>query len=388
MKNIVLKAIEDFIITIVSMLMILVIAILGILVYQEITKQGDGAEKIENLVSNYQTLFSNVEDTSKKTTPDIVETNETDNLFSQMPGTPTTQKQTEQTKVTLASNYFYTQLDSYSKIIYQALYQNKEQMKTGTAQIDLGTNFSELLSEQDGETKLGEYYQSAVETYLYDNPDVFYIAANKLYLNIETTTRLGQKSYRVFINSGKSPNYFTDEYNSEQEVRQAIQEVENIKNKILTNRTGNIYSDIKMVHDYLINNIDYDTTISKNNIYNIYGALVNGECVCEGYAESFKYILDQMGIPCVLIMGEGTNSRGNIESHAWNYVQINSKWYAIDVTWDDPVIVGNGYVTNSMRYQYFLKGELDISKDHIPNAKFTENGREYSYPLLSASNYE
>ena len=388
MKNIVLKAIEDFLITIASMLMIIVITILGILVYQEITKQGDGVEKIENLVSNYQTLFSNVEDTSKKTTPDIVETNETDNLFSQMPGTPTTQKQTEQTKVTLTNNYFYTQLDSYSKIIYQALYQNKEQMKTGTAQIDLGTSFSELLSEQDGETKLGEYYQSAVETYLYDNPDIFYIAANKLYLNIETTTRLGKKSYRVFINSGKSPNYFTDEYNSEQEVRQAIQEVENTKNEILANKTGDIYSDIKMVHDYLINNINYDTTISKDNIYNIYGALVNGQCVCEGYAEAFKYILDQMDIPCVLIMGEGRNSKGNIESHAWNCVQINSKWYAIDVTWDDPVIVGTGYVTNSMRYQYFLKGELDISKDHTPNTRFTENGREYSYPLLSASNYE
>ncbi len=391
MKNILVKAIVDFIITIASMLMLIILTILGILVYQEIT-HGNGVEKVENLVSTYQTLFSDVEDTSKKTTPDIIESNtttaESGNMFSQMPSTPATMQQSSITTENLLDKYFYGQLDNYSKVIYQALYENKEQMKTGTKQINLGTTFSELLSAEDGEKKLGEYYQSAVETYLYDNPDVFYIAANKLYLNIETTTRLGQKSYRVFINSGKSPNYFTDEYSSEQDVEQAIQEVEAVKNQILLNKTGNKYSDIKMIHDYLINNLEYDTTISKPNIYNIYGALVNKQCVCEGYAEAFKYLLDQIGIQNVLIMGQGTNSKGNIESHAWNYVQIDSKWYAVDVTWDDPVVVGNGYVSNSMKYQYFLKGEFDISKDHTPSTRFTENGREYTYPILSANNYE
>ncbi len=29
-----------------------------------------------------------------------------------------------------------------------------------------------------------------------------------------------------------------------------------------------------MIHDYLINNIEYETTIAKSNIYDIYGALV------------------------------------------------------------------------------------------------------------------
>ncbi len=387
MKNTFVKAIVDFIITIISMLMIVILTILGILIYQEIT-QGNAVEKVENIVSTYKTLFSDVEDTSKKTTPEIIDSNLNEDIFNQAPDTPTTQYQTKIENTGLENKYFYAQLEDYSKIIYKALYENKEKMKTGTAQIDLGTNFSELLSTENGENELGEYYQSAVETYLYDNPDVFYIAANKMYLNIETTTRLGKKSYRVFINSGSRSNYFTDEYESEEQVRQAIQDVENVKEQILSNRTGDIYSDVKMVHDYLMNNVEYETTISKDNIYNIYGALVNKECVCEGYAEAFKYLLDEIGIPCVLIMGEGTNSKGDIESHAWNYVQINSKWYAVDVTWDDPVIQGNAYVTNKMRYEYFLKGRIDISKDHTPNARFTENGREYNYPILSASNYE
>ena len=60
-----------------------------------------------------------------------------------------------------------------------------------------------------------------------------------------------------------------------------------------------------MVHDYLVNNVEYDTSISQSNIYDIYGALVNNVAVCEGYARAFKYIMDEMNIPCVLVIGQG-----------------------------------------------------------------------------------
>ena len=38
--------------------------------------------------------------------------------------------------------------------------------------------------KDNGEELLGYYYQSAIEAYIYDNPDVFYIEFSKLYLNI------------------------------------------------------------------------------------------------------------------------------------------------------------------------------------------------------------
>ena len=65
-----------------------------------------------------------------------------------------------------------------------------------------------MLKTEGGDQKLEEYYQSAVETYLYDNPDVFYISASKLYLNIETTTKRKNKTYDVFINSGEKTKLF------------------------------------------------------------------------------------------------------------------------------------------------------------------------------------
>ena len=283
--------------------------------------------------------------------------------------------------------YFYKQLEEPSKTIYKALESNKENMKSGTYRIEFGNSFSDILNTANGQDLLGDYYQSAIEAYTYDNPDVFYLSPNKMYLNIETTTYSSGATYNVFINSGSEKNYFTDEFSSEAQVESAISQIEQVKNTLVSRRTGNTYDDIKMVHDYLINNIEYDTTISKANIYDVYGALVNHVAVCEGYARSFKYILDEMGIPCVLVIGTGTNSRGETERHAWNYVEVQGNWYAVDCTWDDPVVVGGGTVSESSKYKYFLKGSNEFFADHIPSGQFTPGGKEFSYPSLSSSSY-
>ena len=149
------------------------------------------------------------------------------------------------------------------------------------------------------------------------------------------------------------------------------------------NKTGNTYDDIKMVHDCLVNNVEYDTSISQSNIYDIYGALVNNVAVCEGYARAFKYIMDEMNIPCVLVIGQGKNSQGQTENHAWNYVELNNKWYAIDVTWDDPVVTGGGGASKESRYKYFLKGSNTFLQDHVPSGQFTPNGKVFEYPDIS-----
>ena len=75
------------------------------------------------------------------------------------------------------------------------------------------------------------------------------------------------------------------------------------------------------------------------------------------------------------------------ENHAWNYVQIEHNWYAIDCTWDDPVIIGVGIVGNTTKYKYFLKGEKEFNESHFPSGQFTENGKMFEYPILSSTNY-
>ena len=142
-----------------------------------------------------------------------------------------------------------------------------------------------------------------------------------------------------------------------------------------------------MVHDYLVNNCSFDESLKKSNIYNLYGAIVNKEAVCEGYTKAFKYLMDKIGIECVVVIGKATNSENATERHAWNYVKINGNWYAIDVTWDDPIVRGHGYIGNNIKYKYFLKGSTFIEKDHFESGQLTEGGQIYTYPILSLKDY-
>ncbi|MBR3249485.1 MAG: hypothetical protein IKF83_02160 [Clostridia bacterium] len=286
------------------------------------------------------------------------------------------------------TNYFYNQLEEYSKKIYDGLSSNIDNMKSGTNTIEFGSAFSGVLSKEDGQTELGNYYQSAIEAFTYDNPQVFFLDPKKMYLNIQTTTKGKNKTYNVFITNGDNENYLAEGFNSAEQINSIQENIEQEKNNILSNVSGNTENKIKQIHDYLVDNLSYEQTISKPNIHNLYGAIINKECVCEGYAKAFKYLLDGVGIDNVIVIGTGTNSKGEAENHAWNYVAIDGNWYAVDVTWDDPIIQGWGISIPSMyKYKYFLKGLDTMNKDHIPNGQFTEKGKVFTYPNVSNTDY-
>ena len=369
----------SFVMSVVVILIVCAIVLLGVIIYQDISGI-EAAVEPENFVGNYASNENTV-DTETIKTPQVVENNPLNELQS---GNSNTNVDYSSVSV---DKYFYNQLEEPSKTIYKALESNKENMKTGTYRIDLGNSFTDILNTANGQDELGDYYQSAIEAYTYDNPEIFYLSPNKMYLNIETITSSSGVSYNVYINNGNESNYFTDDFSSKTQVENAIKQVEKVKNSLVSKSTGNTYDDIKMVHDYLVENIEYDSTLSKSNIYDVYGALVNHVSVCEGYARAFKYILDEIGIPCVLGIGTGTNSRGETERHAWNYVEIEENWYAVDSTWDDPVVVGGGIASPTSKYKYFLKGSNEFYSDHKPSGQFTPGGKEFSYPDLSINSY-
>lgn len=369
------KIISFFIQTLLMLVIMVLLLFIGFIVYNKYMKT-DIVGDVQDFVSNITVSNGGIDENLK--TPQILETtvetiSPNDERIDYSNG-----------KI---NKYLYNQLDEYSKIIYNAMETNKENMKTGNYEINLGTEFSKLLSQENGEKLLGDCYQSAIEAYTYDNPDVFYIDFSKLYLNIETTTRGSKKTYRVFINTGNNTDYLTSEFTSKERIDAALSEIEKIKSYFVSNKRETTYQNIKLVHDYLIDSIEYDQSISLSNIYDLYGALINKKCVCEGYAKAFKYLMDAMDIPCVIVTGEATNSEGTTENHAWNYVQLNGNWYAIDCTWDDPILVGSGYLSNFSKYKYFLKGESVFYNTHVPNGQFTEGGKVFEYPSLSQTDY-
>lgn len=124
---------------------------------------------------------------------------------------------------------------------------------------------------------------------------------------------------------------------------------------------SNDYETVKNIHDYLVLNFVY--TLPSNGrdmgVHSLDQALNSGKVVCDGYAKAFYFLTNACGIETILLGGEATNDSGT-ESHAWNKVKINNKWYAIDVTWDDPYPDETGTV----RYEYFLVTDSDIAYDH------------------------
>lgn len=366
------------IISVIIILLISVFGFFGVILWNEYQELQTAVEP-----QAVQTVISESENTLEGDikVPQIIE-----NPLNGLEDGNSSNKNTKYENVKI-DKYFYNQLEDYSAIIYRAFESNKENMKTGKYKIELGDTFSSLLSKSNGQELLNGYYQSAIEAYIYDNPEVFYFNPNKMYLNVETITKGSTKTYNAYINNGNENSYLTDEFSSKEQIDGAISELQNIRSSILQNKTGNAYNDIKMVHDYIVKNTEYDTTISKPNIYNIYGTLINKEAVCEGYARTFKYMMDGLGIPCTLVIGKGTNSEGKTENHAWNYVKIGDKWYAIDTTWDDPIST-TGWVSESSKYKYFLKGSKDFLKDHNPSGQFSEGGKTFSYPDLSNEDFK
>jgi hypothetical protein len=111
----------------------------------------------------------------------------------------------------------------------------------------------------------------------------------------------------------------------------------------------------KAVHDFVISGVSYGYGgASPSNVdsdaYNIYGALVGGSAVCEGYARAVQYLCTQVGLECVLQRGTEVDASGNMVDHMWNAVCINGNWYQMDATWDDP-IYSDG--VQRISYDYF-----------------------------------
>lgn len=94
--------------------------------------------------------------------------------------------------------------------------------------------------------------------------------------------------------------------------------------------------------------------LSDPDAHTIVGSLVDGDCVCEGYAKAFSLLCNLAGVPTFMVTGDATNSSGNTEAHAWNLVQLNGSWYYMDATWND----------GRNDHTYFLCGSGVMDSDH------------------------
>lgn len=365
----------DFVSIFINMILIAILSALGIFVYY-CMNYGIETTVAEFVDDTQITKIGSIENTTK------IELNDVQNsLYSMETSTP------EETIQNVKRGYYYEQIDDNAKIIYDALIQNIDNMKTGSYTIEFEKTFNELLNQDNGTEVLNDSYQQALDAFSLDRPDVFYLDISKMLLMIYSRKTILKTTYTVSIKCEENSNYFSEGFKTKEEVENAYSQLENIKNNLYSQLTGTTYNKVKQVHNCLVDNLEYEETISKTNIRNIYGALVEKEVVCEGYAKSLKYILDDLDIPNIIVVGTATNSNGQTESHAWNYVYVDNKWYAIDTTWDDPIIVGGGKLPEKEKYKYFLKGSNNFNTNHNATGKVSDNGITFVYPELSEEDY-
>lgn len=159
------------------------------------------------------------------------------------------------------------------------------------------------------------------------------------------------------LDSQRFPVEFTYRFSCE-EMSNMNRAAEAAANEIMSGVTDDmtIYDKLKYFHDYLIMHCTSDS----EDIYanTIYGALVRGKALCEGYAKSFSYLCNKAGIENIIVTGETDTA------HMWNMVKIDGNWYHVDVTWDKPDGMIAEMYPDMVMYQYFLVTDSVIENNH------------------------
>ena len=160
---------------------------------------------------------------------------------------------------------------------------------------------------------------------------------------------------------GKITLSITKAYNEEQ-----IKLIENKVNEIINNNINSSMNDIekiKVIHDYIINNANYDTSLEKLKYSKADDVLLYSRGIRSSYTDAMSIFLNRFNI---------NNYKIASEEHIWNLVYLNNNWLHLDLTWDDPV---NENGKDILDYNYYLittkkLKEIDNSKSHRFNKDF------------------
>lgn len=223
---------------------------------------------------------------------------------------------------------------------------------------------------------------------VYENPLLWWIGSYQVSIYKTSKEKRYNLIFIILPENSIFENYSPAEIESL--TNEVINEKNNIMDQISSFNLTTDYAIMRYVHDYLIIKIQYNLDENLKHIRTIYGALVDNECVCEGYSEAFQYILHQYGINCIIARSS---------THEWNFVEMNGKWYIVDVTYDDPMINGEsllpGYASN-LKTQFFLIGtdhkfsngeKYSDKKDHVLVYSAYSEEVMVTYPEIETSDY-
>ena len=303
-------------------------------------------------------------------------------------------------EITPADGWFYKQLTVRARKIYDALesaYKNGG-MKDGTAPVPLDNvvDFTEVEAYIQGNRTLFNDFASAKDAFDLEHPEAWYIDSSKLALTAERAAAYADA--KASIGVGYTDTYYVDGVTASSDVAARTEKLDIAVKTIVSAANAEFTTDaekVRYVHDEIIHSISYRFEYQCSSVENAgfirtAYALVTHEGVCEGYARSFQYVLNELGIPCVLI--HGVQMSGEPENHMWCAVYLDGGWYVVDPTWDDPVVVSGKSASKpgedgGERNTYCLVGMNVVGADWVPSGYVSTGAMEFAYPEIAPRAY-
>ena len=220
-----------------------------------------------------------------------------------------------------------------------------------------------------------------------DHPEVFWLSGasnvlNSYFYGYDSEGKVYYSQSIYFLVKSSTFDIRGTNYRSTLKIKDTITQRDSRVANILAKVSGGArYEKVKQLNRILTTTNSYNSNVSKagNDAHECISALTGRTGttgpVCEGYARAFKVLCDKLGIPCTLVDGFAKSSASHTgEAHMWNYVQMeDEKWYAVDVTWNDPTVNGITAANSGHEVESFL----------LVGAKSLVNGMEFlkSHPV-------
>ena len=120
--------------------------------------------------------------------------------------------------------------------------------------------------------------------------------------------------------------------------------------KIVFGKIIRMLSDISYDHSAL----DAEKETKSCTARNLVGGLLQGSCVCAGYAEIVRNIFSCYGIDTQTIVGD--NKTKGDSKHAWNKIKLDGQWYNLDLT----QVAGSMDNFSSFEDSFLLKSDTEF----------------------------
>ena len=175
-------------------------------------------------------------------------------------------------------------------------------------------------------------FQDVARAVMMDCPEFFYFDTG------------GEYSYNLFSTSYKI-RYLYDEGQSA-EMRAQIEQSAAEALAVTGQSPDDALATARSINDWIVANVEYDydaAAASDEEFYashyatnTIFGALVDGDACCGGYARAFEYLCMLEGIDCVYLEGDIAGETAETSGpHAWDLACIDGVWGNVDPTWCD-----------------------------------------------------